>query len=103
MGGWMTYQRMRNRNGLMHRKPDDDPDPYWRTGLPPLAATAPSGYNLIGDMNRMEQDYLEPVYPEPPLARRPGGSSPAEECAAATGVDAETVRKVLRYVFLEQA
>jgi hypothetical protein len=55
---------------------------------------------LIGDLNRMERDYLNPVYPEPPWAGRAGRSDPTAEVADATGVDDETVRKVLRYVFL---
>lgn len=57
---------------------------------------------VCGDLNRMETDYLDPVYPEPPCATRPEGSDPATQVATATGVDIETVRAVLRYVFLEQ-
>jgi hypothetical protein len=97
MGGWMTYQRMRSRNNLMYRKPDDDPDPYWRADAPnDFAASI-----LVGDLNRMERDYLNPVYPEPPWAGRAGRSDPSAQVADATGVDVEVVRKVLRCVFLE--
>lgn len=99
MGGWMTYQRMRSRNNLMFRKPHDDPDPYFRNDptFPSVNVAA-----LIGDLNRMERDYLKPIYPEPPWAGRAGRSDPTAQVADATGVDDETVRKVLRYVFLEQ-
>jgi hypothetical protein len=80
----------------MYRKPDDDPDPYFRDG------TMTNNSLLIGDLNRMERDYLNPVYPEPPRAIRENGSDPSSQVAAATGVDVEIVRKVLRYMFLEQ-
>lgn len=96
MGGWMTYQRTRERAGL-RRKPDDDPDPYYRD---PVAMT--NALLHEGDLNRMERDYLEPVYPEAPWATRPPGSDPSAQVAATTGVDIETVRTVLRYVFKEQ-
>lgn len=62
----------------------------------------PSWHLLVGDLNRMEGDYLAPVYPQDVsehAARRPRGSSPAEECAEATGVDIDTVRRVLLHVF----
>jgi hypothetical protein len=93
MGGLMTYQRMRLRNGLMQRKPDDDPDPYWRGGLPSGAPENNSTWTLVGDMNRMERDYLTTGDPDDGLAGR---------VADVTGVPADDVRKVLRYVFLEQ-
>lgn len=97
MGGWMDYQRMRTRNGLMFRKPDDDPDPYWRVpNLPMPEHVSPM---LVGDLNRMERDYLNPVYPEPPWATREPDSDPSAQVAAATGIDIETVRAVLRAVF----
>lgn len=86
MGGLMSYQRMRNRNGLMYRKPDGDPDPYWRGDVRPPGANG----MLVGDLNRMERDYLA----------EDGGLS--GQVAEVTGADLETVRKVLRYVFLEQ-
>lgn len=95
MGGWMTYQRARERAGL-RRKPLDDPDPYFRD------VTANNLSLSEGDFNRMERDYLDPVYPQPPYASRPPGSDPLSQTAAATGVDVEDVRKVLRYVFMEQ-
>lgn len=103
MGGWMTYQRMRHRNGLL-RKPPGDEDPYWRpdsigTRDGPLDADRA---RIAGELNRMERDYLNPVYPEPPWATREPGSDPLAEVATATGVDVETVRRVLRYVFMEQ-
>lgn len=100
MGGWMTFQRMRSRNNLMHRKPGDDPDPYWR-GVEPRTLQSEKRL-LVGDLNRMERDYLNPAYPEPPWATREPGSDPLSQVAAATGVDIEDVRRVLRYVFLEQ-
>jgi hypothetical protein len=99
MGGWMTYQRVRSRNNLMFRKPDDDPDPYWRSDAPYPSYVSPA---LVGDLNRMERDYLTPKYPEPPWALRPSGSDPSAQVAEATGVDVETVRKVLEFVFLQQ-
>jgi hypothetical protein len=88
MGGWMTYQRVRLRNNAIDRTTSYVGD--YKSVL------------INGDLNRMEKDYLDPEYPQPPFAIRPEGSSPAEMCAAATGVDIDTVRKVLRYVFLEQ-
>jgi hypothetical protein len=103
MGGWMTYQRMRHRNNLLYRKPAGDRDPYWHPGSNVLPSYVEADQRmLIGDLNRMEQDYLDPQYPEPPFARRPEGSDPSAEVAKATGVDIETVRKVLRHVFMEQ-
>lgn len=93
MGGMMTYQRMRNRNGTMFRKPDDDPDPYWRSDAPGAPQATAASWMLIGDMNRMERDYLAEGDPDDGLAG---------QAARATGVAAEDVRKVLRYVFLEQ-
>lgn len=99
MGGWMTYQRLRTRNGLNFRKPDHDPDPYWRGGI---RGHDVNWEGLCGDLNRMERDYLDPDYPRLPFATRPDESSPAEECATATGIPVDTVRRILRYVFLEQ-
>jgi hypothetical protein len=97
MGGWMTYQRMRGRNNLMYRKPDDDPDPYWRGDAADAPPLGPDGYlrhgSLIGDMNRMERDYLNNDDPF-------GGLSGA--VARATGVRDDHVLRVLRYIFLEQ-
>jgi len=95
MGGWMDYERVRERSGLT-RKPLDDPDPYWREV--PSAETV-SWSMLCGDLNRMERDYLDPAYPQPPFAIRPEGSDPGAECAAATGVPIDTVRAVLAFVF----
>jgi hypothetical protein len=103
MGGWMTYQRVRDRNGLLPRKPLDDPDPYWREYPSRLAELArPSWPLLVGDLDRMERDYLDPVYPAPPFAQAPEGSDPAAEVTQETGIEIETVRAVLRYVFREQ-
>lgn len=100
MGGWMTYQRVRERNGLLPRKPLDDPDPYWREFPDASAATRqPHWPMLVGDLDRMERDYLTPEYPQRPFPARPDGSDPASECARATGVDVATVRAVLAYVF----
>jgi len=99
MGNWMTYGRVRHRNGLDWRPRGFDWGEY---PYPPLDGANPNQRLLTGDLNRMEQDYLDPVYPEPPFAYREPGSSPSERVAEATGVDIETVRKVLRYVFLSQ-
>jgi hypothetical protein len=101
MGGWMTYGRLRSRNNLQ-RKPDDDPDPYWRDqSKHSYASGNPVRALLAGELNRMERDYLDPQYPEPPFAARSPGSDPLTECATATGVDREVVRRVLRHVFRE--
>src|SRR5947209_3654850 len=123
IGGWMSYQRMRNRNNLMYRKPDDDRDPYWRIGnVPPWEGEVvgidrlPEGKRpslhavenhglLIGDLNRMERDYLGGPNAGAGIGSRDvnaTGESLSHEVAAATGVDIETVKRVLRYVFLEQ-
>jgi hypothetical protein len=90
MGGWMPYGRVRHRNHIEER--------YEGFYPPPIVSAARNiSYALIvGDLNRMEADYLEPGD-----RWTQAGPSPAEECAEATGVDVETVRKVLRYVFLE--
>lgn len=89
MGGWMPYSRFRARNGLLPRVGYDySVDHGYR-----------SAAVLIGDLDRMERDYLDPVYPEPPFATRPEASDPLSEVARATGVDRETVREVLRCVF----
>lgn len=84
----MTYQRFRERNNLK-----------WRPGP---GESLYSKDILVGDLNRMEKDYLDPEYPVPPGAIREPGSSPSEQVAEATGVAIEDVRKVLQYVFLEQ-
>jgi hypothetical protein len=99
----MTYQRVRERNGLLPRKPIDDPDPYWRQ-LPDAGAAArqPTWVMLVGDLDRMERDYLTPEYPHRPFAERHQGSDPAAECARAVGVDVAVVRQVLAYVFCQQ-
>jgi hypothetical protein len=102
MGGWMTYQRVRARNDLLPRKPHTDPDPYWRQ-LPDGAAGRQVSWSLlVGDLDRMERDYLTPEYPQRPFAERPDGSDPAAECALAVGVDVEIVRRVLEHVFHRQ-
>lgn len=86
MGNWMTYRRMKARNNL------DGTAPHLNNTLPVR----------VLDVVRMESDYLDPHYPEPPLASRAPGSDPSAQCAAATGVPIETVRRVLTYVFREQ-
>lgn len=97
MGGWMPYSRVRERNNLserfegfypVHNRAKLEPRLYWHL--------------LSGDLNRMEADYLDPQYPQPPYATRSEGSDPSTQVAAATGVDVKTVRKVLRFVFLEE-
>lgn len=80
----MTYDRFRRRNRLT-----SDYDLLGDRGL-------------IADLDRMERDYLDPVYPEHPFARRPEGSDPLSEIARETGVDKEAVRKVLLYLFKRQ-
>lgn len=102
MGGWMTYQRVRARNGLLPRKPTDDPDPYWRQAPDDAPTQGPSWMPLVGDLDRMERDYLTPDYPGRPFAERPEGSDPAAECARAVGVDVDVVKRVLGYVFRQQ-
>lgn len=98
----MTYQRVRKRNCLLPHKPFDDPDPYWRE-MPEGVGSLPSWSLLVGDLDRMERDYLSPEYPRRPFAERPEGSDPAAECARAVGVDVAVVRRVLDYVFRHQA
>jgi hypothetical protein len=102
VGGWMTYQRVRARNHLLPRKPLDDPDPYWRQLPEGAAAQQPSWFLLVGDLDRMERDYLTPEYPRRPFAERPEGSDPAAECARSVGVDVDVVKRVLAYVFRQQ-
>lgn len=100
MGGWMTYKRMRDRNGIGWHTDAEDYEPY-----PPAAVVEthrdPSWYMVVGDLNRMEAGYLEP--------EREGVAcgglldhSPLHEAAKATGVEIEAVRRVLAYVFREQ-
>lgn len=106
MGGWMTYQRARAR-AQFRRKPLDDPDPYFRDADNPRRCPHCSMEHVPsmseGDFNRMERDYLDPIYPEPPWASRELGSDPLSQVALATGVNTDDVRRVLRYVFLEQS
>lgn len=97
MGGWMPYSRMRERNNLSDRFEDFYPVHNRAKPEPRL-----SWHLLSGDLNRMEADYLNSQYPQPPYATRSEGSDPSSVVAQATGVDIETVRKVLRFVFLEQ-
>lgn len=78
---------MRERAGL-RRKPDDDPDPYFR--------------DEVMENKSLHEGDLNPIYPQPPWATRLPGSDPATEAAAATGVPVEDIRRVLRYIFLEQ-
>lgn len=104
MGGWMTYRRIRERDGVNARKPDDDPDPYYRRteDIPRGQYVRPDKLMLNGDLNRMERGYIAPEVDD---GRNVGASldnSPLHDAAEKTGVDIETVRKVLRYVFLEQ-
>lgn len=94
MGGYMPYQRMRSRNRLMFRKPAGDSDPYWRSNAP-YDDYPRDLYCLIGDMNRMEQDYLGTSTCANPMGL-------LEEVVEKTGVDRESVLKVLRYVLMEQ-
>lgn len=99
MGGWMTYQRMRGRNGGVFRRPDDQ-TPYPSAQECERRADV-RWYTLTGDLNRMERGYTAPERPEVGVGATLE-HSPLHECAKATGVDVETVRTVLRYVFLEQ-
>lgn len=99
MGGWMTYQRMRNRNGVDWR-PEGDASPY-----PPPSVVdqhrPPIWYRTVGDLNRMENGYLCPEGPDVGVGA-PLEDSPLHEAADATGVDVETVRRVLEFVFRQQ-
>lgn len=99
MGGWMTYQRMRSRNGL-HWRPEGDAGPYPPGDVVDLSR-APSWYCTVGDLNRMENGYLHPELPGVGVGARLE-SSPLHEAAEATGVDVETVRRVLAFVFRQQ-
>lgn len=96
MGGFMTYQRMRNRNNISLRIPT------WFYPRPDIDQPHPINWGaLVGDLNRMEADYLDPErFADDPRVLQL--NSPLHQVAAATGVDVETVRKILRYVFLEQ-
>lgn len=106
MGGWMTYTRMRSRNGLLIgrggaslRTPEDQ-TPYSLT-----PDTLPKDINLhtlVGDINRMERDYTDPQYPGPGWGQRYPDSDPSAEVARATGVPVDDVRKVMCHVFFEQ-
>lgn len=96
MGGWMDYQRVRDRNHLTWR-PDFNEDPYWRGELPSPAPTVNRGL-LLGDLNRMERSYLAPEVPGSGVGER-FETNPAAVCARDTGVDLETVQTVLRHVF----
>lgn len=99
MGGFMTYRRAMGRNGIGMRKPEEDTDPYFRVETTDLPA-AVNVYGLVGDLGRMERDYLCPErfpYPNSAIAH-----SPLYQAAEATGVDVETIRRVLTYVFTEQ-
>ena len=85
----MTYQRMRNRSNLMHRKPAGSQDPYWRDEGD-LVGVSCNPQLLIGDLNRMEEDYVDPE------------GQLAAEVAAATGLNLEQVIQVMRYVLFVQ-
>ncbi len=88
MGGVMDYRRFRQRNGLAAR-PATPAQPY---DFPINEAWAGSFYSLNGDLNRMEADYLgESGHDQADLL--------IDELSAATGVDPETARVVLRHVF----
>ena len=86
MGGWMPYRRVRLRNGLV-----DDELSELRTDRQKL---------ITMDLDRMERDYLLPVYPRPPFATRLPGSDPTAVLARRSGVDEDTVRRVLREFFI---
>lgn len=101
MGGWMPYSRVRARNAIDWRpnRPDDTPyppddavSPFW----------APSWYLIVGDLNRMETGYIAPETPGVNVGARLE-DSPLHRTARETGVDIETVRKVLAYVFRGEA
>lgn len=80
---------MRRRSGLMWRKPPADPDPYWRDH-DDLRGVICNPALVVGDLNRMERDYVDP---EGRLPR---------ETAEALGLDVDTVVRVMRHVLFEQ-
>jgi hypothetical protein len=94
----MSYRRALARNGLTWQPDPGQVHPY----LPEGFAAPTSLWLLVGDLRRMERDYLDPEYPVAPWAIRPGGSDPTAQLARMTGVDEDSVRKVLRALFLEQ-
>lgn len=97
MGGWMDYERMRRRNNIQVRG----------EGFYVPITTNVNVHMLNGDMNRMEADYLHPesswLWRQRLDAIAAGHDvpdwSPAAVCARETGVDVDTVRKVLGHVF----
>ena len=86
MGGNMDYARFRNRNGLGYRKPISDTQPYPDTREMPNRL-----YWLIGDLNRMEKNILG--------LDGMAFNTELEYCVKATGVDADTILKVMRWFF----
>lgn len=100
MGGWMSYRRARNRNGLGWRPESVDGQPY----PPPAVVDAhrdPNWYLIVGDLNRMETGYLAPEVEGAGCGARLE-DSPLHQTARETGVDVETVRRVLAFVFRDQ-
>lgn len=105
MGGYMYYFRMRERNSIAMRPEGllDNPervDPY-NIEVPELHGIPPT---LIGDINRMERDYLglnDWVNRDPETKKRYLNSppDPGEEIAQMTGVALEDVRAVLYCLF----
>lgn len=94
MGGNMDYARFRNRNSLGYRKPISDIQPYPDTReMPDYLSDEQKGklYMLIGDLNRMEKNILG--------LDGMATNTELEYCVKATGVDANTVLKVMRWFF----
>lgn len=88
MGGTMDYPRLRNRNALGYRKMGV-PDPYLRNdGEAPLI-TDHQQRMLIGEFNRLEQSYMG-EYADI-------GDQLVDMGVAATGVDKEVIKRVLRW------
>lgn len=100
MGRYMTYQRFRHRNGLMFRVPDEASPYGWellseeqKQRFDPSAKPNANLHILVGDLNRMERDYL---------GKSHWGDWLLLDVAKKADVSPETVQKVLRAVFFEQ-
>ena len=112
MGGYMYYSRMRERNGIAQR-PEGLLDSTHTERVDPYAIDAPIplrtvGSVLIGDINRMERDYLGlndwvNRHPETHQRYLDAPPDPGEEIAQLTGVPLEDVRAVLYCLFTGQA
>ena len=97
MGGYMTYRRLRQRNGLSWR-PAPANDPYPPAGICEQNKHIPNFYMVVGDWNRFEQDILGVGMQAPPWWKEhnPEFRTYLEKVAEKARVTTDQVQAVVR-------